>query len=107
LRAGFDYTGVTEITVNHRPGGVWSLMDSGRRSAGPIYPRVGGRRNRRGPVRGRAVVTPMGPRVGSSFGPSKAPHPGLINRTFGRERGEATRAAHRQFVIAVGQRVKG
>jgi hypothetical protein len=107
LRAGFDYSGATEIKVNHRPGSVWSLMDQGRRSSGPIYPRIGGRRNRRRTVKGRAVMTPYGPRASSSYGSARPPHPGLIRRTFARERDVAGTAAHRQFVIAVGRRVKG
>lgn len=93
LGAGYDTAG-WELTINHRPKGLWMLAERGRSSSGPIYPRRSNRRSRV-PVKGRAVMTPQGPRSSSSYRPSR----GL--RTFsiaaGRERTEGTKAAWRQL----------
>ena len=106
LRAGFDYSGATGITVNHRPGSVWSLMDAGRTGSGPIYHRINQRRNKTRPGAG-VVWTPRGYRARSSYGRSRPPHPNLIRKTFGRERDAATKAAHRRLVISISQRIGG
>ena len=46
-------------SVDLTPSGQWGLAQSGRRSSGKIRPR------------GRAVLTPRGPRAWSSYGPSR------------------------------------
>lgn len=93
LGAGYDEAG-WELTVNHRPRGLWMLAERGRKSSGPIYPRRNGRKARV-LTKGRAVMTPQGPRASSTYGSSR----GL--RTFsmaaGRERTEGTKAAWQQL----------
>ena len=93
LRAGYDEAG-WQLSVNHRPKGVWFLAEKGRTSTGPIYPRRNGRRSRL-PTKGRAIMTPSGPRALSTWRPSR----GL--RTFtiaaARERDDGTKAAWRQL----------
>lgn len=69
LRAGYTIRPGT-VAVELRPGGVWVLADRGRRRAGRIYPRRDGRKAT-GPVPGRALLTPVGFRASSSYGPSR------------------------------------
>jgi hypothetical protein len=91
LRLGYDQA-EWQLTMNHRPSGVWFLAERGRKASGPIYPRAGGRKSRTTSA-GRAVMTPQGPRALSSYGPSR----GL--RTFSiaaaRERKGGTEGAWR------------
>lgn len=67
LSAGFDEDG-SRVTVNFR--GPWALADKGRKASGPIFPKAGKAKGK-GVVAGRAVMTPMGPRARSGFGPSR------------------------------------
>lgn len=69
LGVGYEVEGFA-ARIGFRPGGLWKLAESGRRSGGRIYPRSG-RGRRRGPQRGRAVMTPHGPRAASRYGPSR------------------------------------
>lgn len=103
--AGFDETGLTTITVNHRPGSLWSLMDSGRAKSGPLYHRINQRRNKTRLGAG-AVWTPQGYRARSSYGPSRPPHPDLISKTFGTERRVAHNAAKAVFTTAIGSAIR-
>lgn len=105
--AGFDLTGAAQVTVNHRPPGVWALMSAGRQGSGPIFPRTGSRVNRAGVVPGRAVMTPEGPRARSSFRPSRPPHPDLIKHTFDDEHRVGVEAAHDEWVRGLTRAVKG
>lgn len=70
LSTGFDVEGDESVRIKFRPPGLWVLAESGRKREGPIYPRAGSRKGR-GAVRGRAVMTPQGPRARSSFKPSR------------------------------------
>jgi hypothetical protein len=65
LSAGYDDLGDTRVQINFRPAGLWKLAEDGRRKSGKIRPR--GRSN----GRRRAVMTPLGPRASSSYGPSR------------------------------------
>lgn len=73
LNVGFDAEGGSATVLKFRPAGLWILAESGRRQSGSIYPR-GGRGKGKGAVRGRAVLTPSGPRASSSYGPSRGLH---------------------------------
>jgi hypothetical protein len=103
LRLGYDEAG-WQLSMNHRPSGVWFLAERGRRNSGPIYPRANGRKARR-PTAGRVVVTPQGPRASSSYGPSR----GL--RTFtiaaARERKGGTDGAWRALQAELRRITKG
>jgi len=100
LTAGFDVLpSGTQLRVNHRPGGLWSLADEGRHSSGAIYPRNGENRNRKARAlkRGdalsrRAVMTPRGPRALSHFGPSRGS--ATFRKAAARERAAVPKAAH-------------
>ena len=69
LRLGYDEAS-WQLSMNHRPVGVWFLAERGRKASGAIYPRVNGRKSRIA-SNGRAVVTPQGPKASSSYGPSR------------------------------------
>lgn len=93
LKAGYDEAGWT-LKVNHRPVGMWKVADEGRKRSGPITPRLNGRKTRT-PTKGRAVMTPQGPRSRSSYGPSRGT--GVFRLAAARERAEGTKAAWRQL----------
>ena len=65
------------VVLKHGPSGLWMLADKGRVRSGKVYPRKVARSSGRAyakgteAVGGRAVMTPMGPRSTSSFGPSR------------------------------------
>lgn len=103
LGLGFDQNG-WELHLNHRPRGLWLLADSGRKRSGGIYPRSGRRRNHT-PVPGRAVLTPFGPRAGSSFGPSRGT--GVFKMAAAREREAAPKAAWEQLQAELRRVVRG
>lgn len=94
LKAGFDVAG-WELTVNHRPGGLWKIADSGRKSIGVIAPRRNGRKVRTSTA-GRAVMTPQGPRALSSYGPSRGT--GVFRLAAAKERAAAPAAAFQQLL---------
>lgn len=93
LKAGFDEAGWT-LSVNHRPGGLWKVADQGRQRAGVIAPRRNGRKTRTA-TKGRAVLTPFGPRALSSYGPSRGT--GVFRLAAAKERSAAPAAAWRQL----------
>jgi hypothetical protein len=95
LAAGFDQ-GVkpTQVIIGHRPAGLWSLADAGRKESGAIFPRNGRRKGTR--VRdGRAVMTPAGPRARSSYGSSRGL--GVFKMAAAKERDQAPEAAFHQL----------
>ena len=93
LGAGFDTTGDSRIQLNLRPAGLWSLAESGRRASGPIRPRAK-----------KAVLTPMGPRSRSSFGPSRGND--AVSNAWKHAAQDAPRAARKQFAVEVRKLVK-
>jgi hypothetical protein len=96
LGAGYDIGG-SDVTVNFRPGGMWKLAQTGRRSSGAIVPKKRGGR--------KAVLTPMGPRSSSSFGPSR----GLkaLDTAFDKAEDDVPKAFAKQFRAEVGRAMKG
>lgn len=94
LGAGFDQPSPTVVALNFRPAGLWSLADQGRKKGGTIYPRRNNRKTRSG-TRGRAVMTPMGPRYSSSYGPSRGT--GVFRLAAARARRDVPNAAFRQL----------
>jgi hypothetical protein len=95
LGVGFDQTGPTEITINFRPGGLWTLAQQGRRSSGPIRPK------RKRALVGRA----FGPVGASRFGPSRGLGTFTDAVTVAKKR--VPKAAHAQFVIEVARVMGG
>lgn len=84
LNAGYDPAGPHSVQINFRPAGLWKLAESGRHTTGPIFPKGGTNRTRRGNAKQfgklasfaagqghRAVKTPDGPRAHSSYKPSR------------------------------------
>jgi hypothetical protein len=98
LSAGYDTVSNTEVRLNLRPAGLWVLAQDGRKASGAIYPRRG---NRKGATaqRGRAVMTPYGPRARSSYGPSRGPS--AITNAYRQASKDVPKAAAKQFAIEV------
>lgn len=84
----------TQVVIDHRPGGLWILAESGRKREGTIYPR-NGRRKGTGTRPGRSVNTPFGPRASSSFGRSRGT--GLLRKAAALERAAIPEAAFKQL----------
>jgi hypothetical protein len=97
LNVGFDQGAkASEVVLRHGPPGLWMLADKGRQASGPMYPRTGSRKARKG-TPGRAVMTPQGPRASSSYGPSRGL--GTLRKAAGKERTAVPKAAFKALQI--------
>lgn len=103
LNAGFD-TKNWQLDINHRPAGLWLLADEGRKRSGAIYPRRNGRKARKA-TKGRAVLTPFGPRARSSFKPSRGTN--VFKTASARERDKASEAAWQALQGEIRRIVRG
>jgi hypothetical protein len=103
LSAGYDVSGPSSVVINLRPAGLWMLAESGRNKSGAIYPRRGNRKGS-GAVRGRAVMTPFGPRARSSYMPSRGL--GTVSDVEGRAKRDVPRAAAQQFTAEIARIVR-
>lgn len=63
LNAGYDLG--NPVVLNLRPGGLWILVDEGRKRTSRIIPKG------RGKARKRAITTPQGPRAFAMSRPSR------------------------------------
>lgn len=104
LKAGYDLVGSDTVKIGFRPAGLWVLADQGRKRSGRIYPRAGSRKGQ-GPVTGRAVSTPDGPRASSQYRPSRGL--GTFDDAVTKARRKVPRAAANQFRSEVAKVVKG
>ncbi len=82
LGVGFDEA-PGQVTLNLRPGGVWVVMEQGRRGGKVVRPR-----KRRG---ARALSTPYGPRASITLGATRGKR--AVARSQDDARREAVRAA--------------
>lgn len=92
LGVGYDVDGAT-VHINFRPAGLWRLAEQGRRSSGTIQPRRRGGR--------RAVLTPLGPRAGSSYRQSRGL--GTFTEAVKDAQREVPKAAAKQFTAEIGR----
>jgi len=116
LRAGFDIER-SDVVLHLRPKGAWVLADAGRRSRGEILrtqqqqrtTRSGAVRTRKvrvreGGRRGTAVMTPRGPRVASTYGPSRPLR--VIARTAKKAEADVVGAAEDAMATEVAKAVR-
>jgi hypothetical protein len=94
LSAGYDAVGGTEVAINFR--GPWKLAEAGRHKSGAIRPKKRGGK--------RALMTPLGPRAASRYGPSR----GLDTYTDAVKKAERSvpKAAFRQIQAEIGKALR-